>query len=52
MIDPADSEKLLDMGAPGLPLALRTRVLADACGNPLALIELRFPKFSQPFTGS
>jgi len=35
-----DAVTLLDMRAPGLTLPLRKRVLTEAAGNPLALIEL------------
>ena len=37
---------LLDARAPGLDLALRERLLAEAAGNPLALVEL--PKAVRP----
>ena len=37
---------LLDARAPGLDLALRQRLLAEAAGNPLALVEL--PKAVRP----
>jgi hypothetical protein len=36
----SDSSALLDARAPGLPAGLRDRLLADAAGNPLALVEL------------
>lgn len=36
----ADASAVLDARAPGLPATLRTRLLADAAGNPLALVEL------------
>ncbi|MGO9490405.1 MAG: helix-turn-helix transcriptional regulator [Solirubrobacteraceae bacterium] len=36
----SDSEKLLDRVAPGLPPHVRGRVLAQAGGNPLGLMEL------------
>src|SRR5581483_7424647 len=36
----AAAEALLDARAPGLPDAVRTRLLAEAAGNPLALVEL------------
>ena len=36
----SDSEKLLDRVAPGLSPDVRGRVLADAAGNPLGLVEL------------
>lgn len=39
-LDPAASEQLLDAGAPGLSPAIRRRILEDASGNPLALVEL------------
>lgn len=36
----SDSERLLDRVAPGLSLETRGRVLAEAAGNPLGLVEL------------
>lgn len=39
-LDPLLSEQLLDATAPELPPAERGRILAEATGNPLALIEL------------
>jgi DNA-binding CsgD family transcriptional regulator len=39
-LDPAAAASLLDSGAPGLPPPTRRRLLADADGNPLALLEL------------
>jgi DNA-binding CsgD family transcriptional regulator len=39
-LDPAAAEAVLDAQAPGLAPSLRERVLADASGNPLALVEL------------
>src|SRR5258707_9594505 len=39
-LSPSDSEKLLDRVAPGLPPYARGRVLAEAAGNPLGLVEL------------
>ncbi|GAA1868932.1 helix-turn-helix transcriptional regulator [Asanoa iriomotensis] len=36
----ADSRALLDRTAPGLPLALGARVLDEAAGNPLGIVEL------------
>jgi DNA-binding CsgD family transcriptional regulator len=39
-LDDAASAALLDDTAPELPLATRTRVLQEAAGNPLALLEL------------
>ena len=39
-LDDAAAEALLDARAPGLTPAIRERVLADAAGNPLALVEL------------
>jgi DNA-binding CsgD family transcriptional regulator len=39
----ADATSLLDARAPGLAPTLRKRVLSDAAGNPLALIELSVP---------
>ena len=36
----SDSERLLDRVAPGLSLDVRSRVLAEAAGNPLGLVEL------------
>jgi DNA-binding CsgD family transcriptional regulator len=39
-LDEASSAALLDVGAPGLAPGLRRRILAEALGNPLALVEL------------
>ncbi|MEU3607799.1 LuxR family transcriptional regulator [Streptomyces sp. NPDC035033] len=39
-LDPAPAEELLRRHHPGLPAAAATRVLAEAAGNPLALLEL------------
>jgi DNA-binding CsgD family transcriptional regulator len=39
-LDPPHSEQLLDASGPGLPQAERDRILNEAAGNPLALIEL------------
>ena len=39
-LDEATSAALLDAAAPGLPLTTRSRVLREAAGNPLALLEL------------
>ena len=39
-LDEVASAALLDAHAPGLPPAVRERVLAEAAGNPLALVEL------------
>ena len=39
-LDDSFSAALLDAGAPGLPPALRDRILDGAAGNPLALVEL------------
>jgi DNA-binding CsgD family transcriptional regulator len=39
-LDRAAAEALLDVQAPGLEPVLRERVLAEAAGNPLALVEL------------
>ena len=39
-LDDATAGALLDASAPELPVAARTRVLRDAAGNPLALLEL------------
>ena len=39
-LDDATSGDLLDAVAPSLPLATRTRILREAAGNPLALLEL------------
>jgi AAA ATPase domain len=39
-LDDASAGALLDASAPQLPLAARTRVLREAAGNPLALLEL------------
>jgi DNA-binding CsgD family transcriptional regulator len=37
---PSDAGALLDTHAPDLPSTLRTRLLEEAAGNPLALVEL------------
>jgi DNA-binding CsgD family transcriptional regulator len=39
-LDDATASAFLDVSAPQLPLAARTRVLREAAGNPLALLEL------------
>jgi len=39
-LDPEASNALLDLGAATLPVDLRGRILEEAAGNPLALIEL------------
>jgi DNA-binding CsgD family transcriptional regulator len=39
-LDEATAEALLDAAAPDLPLTARSRVLREAAGNPLALLEL------------
>jgi DNA-binding CsgD family transcriptional regulator len=39
-LDEADATALLEAHAPELPAAVRDRVLAEAAGNPLALVEL------------
>jgi DNA-binding CsgD family transcriptional regulator len=39
-LDPIASEALLDAHAPGLEPVLRERILLEAAGNPLALVEL------------
>ena len=39
-LDDATAAELLDAAAPGLPLTARGRVLSEADGNPLALLEL------------
>lgn len=39
-LDQGASNALLDLAAAGLPAALRGRILEEAAGNPLALIEL------------
>ena len=39
-LDDTTSAALLDTAAPDLPLAARNRVLREAAGNPLALLEL------------
>jgi hypothetical protein len=39
-LDDATAAALLDTAAPGLPLTTRSRVLHEAAGNPLALLEL------------
>lgn len=38
-LPPAESEVLVEATAPGLPAAARARVLREAAGNPMALIE-------------
>jgi len=38
-LDDATAGALLDVSAPGLPLASRSRVLREAAGNSLALLE-------------
>ncbi len=44
----ADSEALLDASSPGLGAQLRERVLRNAAGNPLALVELVAALRSKP----
>jgi DNA-binding CsgD family transcriptional regulator len=39
-LDDASAERLVELSAPDLPSHLRERVLDEAAGNPLALIEL------------
>lgn len=39
-LDDTSAAALLDRSAPGLPAAARTRVLREAAGNPLAILEL------------
>jgi DNA-binding CsgD family transcriptional regulator len=39
-LDDATARELLDAAAPDLPLTARSRVLQEAAGNPLALLEL------------
>jgi AAA ATPase-like protein len=39
-LDEATAAALLDATAPGLPVTTRSRVLREAAGNPLALLEL------------
>ncbi|MEA2310059.1 MAG: hypothetical protein QOE28_27, partial [Solirubrobacteraceae bacterium] len=39
-LDDATAAALLDAAAPELPLGVRTRVLREAAGNPLAILEL------------
>ncbi|MEO3861674.1 LuxR family transcriptional regulator [Acrocarpospora sp. B8E8] len=39
-LDPAAAEALLDVQTPKLSVGMRWRVLAEAAGNPLALVEL------------
>jgi DNA-binding CsgD family transcriptional regulator len=39
-LDDASAKALLELGVPRLPAHLKERVLAEAAGNPLALIEL------------
>jgi len=49
-LDTASSRALLGTVAPGLPTRARDRLLADAAGNPLALVELgsALPAAGQP----
>lgn len=47
-LDQASSELLLDATAPDLEASIRHRVLLEALGNPLALIELPFALESNP----
>jgi DNA-binding CsgD family transcriptional regulator len=44
----AHSEALLDASSPGLGASLRDRVLRNAAGNPLALVELAAAQRSKP----
>ena len=39
-LDDSTAEALLDAAVPDLPLAMRIRVLREAAGNPLAILEL------------
>jgi hypothetical protein len=39
-LDDASSRELLSLAAPALPHGLEARILNEAAGNPLALIEL------------
>ncbi|HKA03963.1 MAG TPA: AAA family ATPase, partial [Acidimicrobiales bacterium] len=39
-LDPESSRRVVDRYSPGLPTHLRERLLAEANGNPLALVEL------------
>jgi DNA-binding CsgD family transcriptional regulator len=39
-LDDSSASALLDASAPGLSMAARTRVMREAAGNPLALLEL------------
>ena len=39
-LDDATAGALIDVAAPSLPVALRSRVLRESAGNPLALLEL------------
>ncbi|MDX6740406.1 AAA family ATPase [Actinocorallia sp. A-T 12471] len=50
-LDPDASEALLDARAPDLSVGLRWRVLAEAAGNPLALVELPVALTSGSVTG-
>lgn len=45
-LDDADAGRLLDAHAPGLSAELRSLFLKEACGNPLALVEL--PRGERP----
>ena len=47
-LDNATAAALLDVAAPDLPLAARNRVLGEADGNPLALLELPAVAAGQP----
>ena len=40
VLDAAAAAQLLEESAPGLPVIVRAKILAQAAGNPLALIEL------------
>ena len=50
-LDEVDGGKLLDLGAPGLAPAVRRRLLDEAQGNPLALIELPAALAASRLTG-
>ena len=50
-LDQVDAARLVDERAAGLPPGLRSRVLAEAKGNPLALIELAAHARTAPVDG-
>jgi DNA-binding CsgD family transcriptional regulator len=50
-LDPASAARLVDERAPRLSPGLRARILTEASGNPLALIELASHAGSSPMDG-